>query len=107
MGQNTLLWKAGMLENSADNVSWFCSNIIAVQSKVFSYKAYCCALCTSIAYQHLELQVAATEEKTALEEAQRAAAKERKMKCVEWVPKYYEQVLFACLHFLWASLTNL
>jgi hypothetical protein len=39
--------------------------------------------------------VAATEEKTALEEAQRAVAKERKMKCVEWLPKYFEQVLFA------------
>ncbi|GFG28685.1 hypothetical protein Cfor_05970 [Coptotermes formosanus] len=40
-------------------------------------------------------QVAATEEKTALEEAQRAAAKERKMKCVEWVPKYFEQDLIS------------
>jgi hypothetical protein len=59
-----------------------------------------CILC-------LELQVAATEEKTALEEAQRAAAKERKMKCVEWVPKYFEQVLFAYLNFLWISLTNI
>jgi hypothetical protein len=41
--------------------------------------------------------VAATEEKTALEEAQRAAAKERKMKCLEWAPKYFEQVLYVCL----------
>jgi hypothetical protein len=40
-------------------------------------------------------QVAATEEKTALEEAQRAAAKERKMKCLEWVPKYFEQDLIS------------
>ncbi|XP_069687783.1 oxysterol-binding protein-related protein 8 isoform X3 [Periplaneta americana] len=40
-------------------------------------------------------QVAATEEKTALEEAQRAAAKERKMKCVEWIPKYFEQDLIS------------
>jgi hypothetical protein len=44
--------------------------------------------------------VAATEEKTALEEAQRAAAKERKMKCLEWVPKYFEQVLYVCPHVL-------
>jgi hypothetical protein len=44
--------------------------------------------------------VAATEEKTALEEAQRAAAKERKMKCLEWVPKYFEQVLYICLDVL-------
>lgn len=47
---------------------------------------------------NLDLQVAATEEKTALEEAQRAAVKERKIKCVEWIPKYFEQVLFTCLH---------
>ncbi|XP_033608747.1 oxysterol-binding protein-related protein 8 isoform X2 [Cryptotermes secundus] len=40
-------------------------------------------------------QVAATEEKTALEEAQRAAAKERKMKCLEWIPKYFEQDLIS------------
>lgn len=46
----------------------------------------------------LNLQVAATEGKTALEEAQRAAAKERKIKCLEWAPKYFEQVLYACLH---------
>jgi hypothetical protein len=44
--------------------------------------------------------VAATEEKTALEEAQRAAAKERKMKCLEWLPKYFEQVLYVCLDVL-------
>lgn len=36
-------------------------------------------------------QVAATEEKTVLEEAQRAAAKERKMKGIEWIPKHFEQ----------------
>ncbi|KAK7871635.1 hypothetical protein R5R35_001821 [Gryllus longicercus] len=38
-------------------------------------------------------QIAATEEKTVLEEAQRAAVKERKMKCLEWSPKYFEQDL--------------
>ncbi|GLH15638.1 uncharacterized protein GBIM_20046 [Gryllus bimaculatus] len=38
-------------------------------------------------------QTAATEEKTVLEEAQRAAVKERKMKCIEWSPKYFEQDL--------------
>ncbi|XP_046986423.1 oxysterol-binding protein-related protein 8 [Schistocerca americana] len=36
-------------------------------------------------------QVAATEEKTVLEEAQRAAAKERKIKGIEWIPKHFEQ----------------
>ncbi|KAK7084056.1 Oxysterol-binding protein-related protein 8 [Halocaridina rubra] len=38
-----------------------------------------------------EDQVAATEEKTILEEAQRSAARERKAKCEEWVPKYFAQ----------------
>ncbi|XP_033216342.1 oxysterol-binding protein-related protein 8 isoform X2 [Belonocnema kinseyi] len=36
-------------------------------------------------------QVAATEAKTHLEEAQRERAKERKMKGEEWVPKYFVQ----------------
>ncbi|XP_043201383.1 oxysterol-binding protein-related protein 8-like isoform X1 [Amphibalanus amphitrite] len=36
-------------------------------------------------------QVAATNEKFVLEEAQRAAAKERKATCTEWVPKYFVQ----------------
>lgn len=37
-------------------------------------------------------QTAATEEKTILEEAQRSDANERKVKCEEWVPKYFAQV---------------
>jgi hypothetical protein len=49
---------------------------------------------------YFDLQVAATEEKTALEEAQRAAAKERKMKCLEWIPKYFEQVVYTYLYIL-------
>lgn len=36
-------------------------------------------------------QVAATEEKTALEEVQRAGAKERKATCTEWVPSLFQQ----------------
>ncbi|XP_069937663.1 oxysterol-binding protein-related protein 8, partial [Cherax quadricarinatus] len=36
-------------------------------------------------------QIAATEEKTILEEAQRSAANERKAKCEEWVPRYFTQ----------------
>ncbi|XP_063244066.1 oxysterol-binding protein-related protein 8 isoform X2 [Bacillus rossius redtenbacheri] len=36
-------------------------------------------------------QVAATEEKTVLEEAQREAVKVRKLKGSEWLPKYFEQ----------------
>ncbi|XP_047475322.1 oxysterol-binding protein-related protein 8-like isoform X4 [Penaeus chinensis] len=36
-------------------------------------------------------QVAATEEKTILEEAQRSEARERKAKCEEWIPKYFTQ----------------
>nr|XP_045622637.1 oxysterol-binding protein-related protein 8-like isoform X5 [Procambarus clarkii]XP_045622638.1 oxysterol-binding protein-related protein 8-like isoform X5 [Procambarus clarkii] len=36
-------------------------------------------------------QIAATEEKTILEEAQRTAASERKAKCDEWVPTYFAQ----------------
>lgn len=38
-------------------------------------------------------QVAATEEKTALEEIQRAAVKERKAKCIEWIPVHFQQDL--------------
>lgn len=38
-------------------------------------------------------QIAATEAKTQLEEAQRERAKERKLKGQEWVPKYFVQVL--------------
>ena len=37
-------------------------------------------------------QEAATQEKFVLEEAQRAAAKERKATCTEWVPKFFAQV---------------
>lgn len=37
-------------------------------------------------------QVAATEAKTGLEEAQRERAKERKRMGQEWVPKYFVQV---------------
>ncbi|MCL4123912.1 UNVERIFIED_CONTAM: hypothetical protein GTU68_045605, partial [Idotea baltica] len=36
-------------------------------------------------------QVAATEEKTILEEAQRTATRERKAKCEEWISKYFAQ----------------
>lgn len=38
-------------------------------------------------------QIAATEEKTALEEAQRTAAKERKATCTDWVPANFQQDL--------------
>nr|CAD7571408.1 unnamed protein product [Timema californicum] len=40
-------------------------------------------------------QIMATEEKTVLEEAQRAAVKERKLKCLEWIPKHFEQDLIS------------
>lgn len=36
-------------------------------------------------------QVAATEEKTVLEEAQRNAAKERKALCLDWIPLNFQQ----------------
>lgn len=36
-------------------------------------------------------QVGATEEKTALEEAQRTATKERKATCTEWMPAFFQQ----------------
>ncbi|XP_055645249.1 oxysterol-binding protein-related protein 8 isoform X2 [Toxorhynchites rutilus septentrionalis] len=42
---------------------------------------------------HRDDQVGATEEKTALEEAQRIAAKERKATCTEWVPMLFQQDL--------------
>lgn len=38
-------------------------------------------------------QIAATEEKTALEEAQRTAAKERKATCTDWIPAHFQQDL--------------
>ena len=38
-------------------------------------------------------QVGATEEKTALEEAQRTAAKERKATCTDWIPSHFQQDL--------------
>lgn len=38
-------------------------------------------------------QIGATEEKTALEECQRTAAKERKAMCSEWVPSHFQQDL--------------
>jgi len=38
-------------------------------------------------------QVGATEEKTALEEAQRTAAKERKATCADWIPAHFQQDL--------------
>ncbi|KAL7017631.1 hypothetical protein ACKWTF_010458 [Chironomus riparius] len=40
-----------------------------------------------------EDQVGATEEKTALEEAQRTAVKERKATCSDWIPKHFQQDL--------------
>lgn len=36
-------------------------------------------------------QVGATEEKTALEETQRAGAKERKATCSDWIPQHFTQ----------------
>lgn len=43
-------------------------------------------------------QVAATEAKTQLEEAQRERAKERKSKGQEWIPKYFVQV---CIYIIY------
>jgi hypothetical protein len=40
----------------------------------------------------LLIQSAATEEKTVLEEAQRAGARERKALGSEWIPKHFELV---------------
>ncbi|XP_052868677.1 oxysterol-binding protein-related protein 8 isoform X3 [Anopheles cruzii] len=40
---------------------------------------------------HRDDQVGATEEKTALEEAQRISAKERKATCTEWIPMLFQQ----------------
>lgn len=42
---------------------------------------------------HRDDQVAATEEKTALEESQRALVKERKATCTEWTPVLFHQDL--------------
>lgn len=42
-------------------------------------------------------QVAATEAKTRLEEAQRERAKERKSLGQEWIPKYFVQVRYTSL----------
>lgn len=38
-------------------------------------------------------QIAATEEKTVLEEAQRTATKERKATCTDWIPGHFQQDL--------------
>jgi oxysterol-binding protein-related protein 8 len=38
-----------------------------------------------------EDQVAATDEKTALEESQRNATKERKALCIDWIPAHFQQ----------------
>lgn len=38
-------------------------------------------------------QLGATEEKTTLEEAQRASAKERKAMCTDWIPAHFQQDL--------------
>lgn len=38
-------------------------------------------------------QIGATDEKTALEEAQRTAAKERKATCTDWIPAHFQQDL--------------
>jgi len=43
-------------------------------------------------------QVAATEAKTRLEEAQRERAKERKSLGQEWIPKYFVQVRYTHIH---------
>lgn len=50
-------------------------------------------------------QVGATEEKTALEEAQRAAVKERKAICSEWVPAHFTQdMMTGNWHYKYADL---
>lgn len=41
----------------------------------------------------LDDQIAATDEKTALEEVQRQGAKERKATCSEWIPAHFQQDL--------------
>lgn len=46
------------------------------------------------------IQQAATEEKSILEEAQRFAAKERKATGFEWVPKYFEWVWLSFCFYL-------
>lgn len=57
-------------------------------------------------------QVGATEEKTALEEAQRISAKERKATCTEWIPALFQQDLvtgqvsrfYGCFDSVWGYL---
>ncbi|XP_063704388.1 oxysterol-binding protein-related protein 8 isoform X4 [Culicoides brevitarsis] len=50
-------------------------------------------------------QVGATEEKTALEEAQRAAVKERKATCTEWTPQLFTQdIITGHWHYKYADL---
>uniref|UniRef100_A0A1Q3F635 Putative oxysterol-binding protein-related protein 8 n=1 Tax=Culex tarsalis TaxID=7177 RepID=A0A1Q3F635_CULTA len=50
-------------------------------------------------------QVGATEEKTALEEAQRISAKERKATCTEWVPALFQQdMVSGQYHYKYADL---
>lgn len=50
-------------------------------------------------------QVAATEEKTALEEAQRAADKERKAQCTDWIPQLFQQdIVTGQWHYRFADL---
>ncbi len=44
-------------------------------------------------------QTAATEEKTKLEEAQRAGARERKALGADWIPKHFELVRKTCTFF--------
>lgn len=46
-----------------------------------------------------EDQIAATEAKTALEEAQRERAKERQLNNLEWIPKYFVQVRYQLFFF--------
>lgn len=50
-------------------------------------------------------QVGATEEKTALEEAQRAAVKERKATCADWVAQHFNQdLLTGSYHYKYGDL---
>lgn len=52
-------------------------------------------------------QVAATEAKTQLEEAQRERAKVRKSLGQEWIPKYFVQVRYTLLIFIYISHINI
>lgn len=50
-------------------------------------------------------QVAATEEKTALEESQRNSAKERKALCLDWIPSHFQQdIVTGQWHYKYADL---